>query len=143
MLPSRPRERLLERVGCFWQRGRAGLIEQTLLDASVGVDAAVRQEGPMGAMFVHTLPFNVGEDGFFSIDARLGENLAARRDDEALAPEFDPIATGWRFVADSRRCIQFFVDCGLRESAVAYCGTTLKAFLPRGPNRRDMAKKSR
>jgi len=55
----------------------------------------------MGAMFVHALPFNVGEDGFFSIDARLGQNLAARRDDEALAPEFDPIPTDRRFVTDA------------------------------------------
>ena len=53
----------------------------------------------MGTVFVHALPFHLGEDGFFSIDTRLGENLAARRDDEALAPEFDPIATRRRFVA--------------------------------------------
>ena len=67
----------------------------------VGVDAAVAEEGPVGAVFVHPLPFHVGEDSFFAIDARLSENLAARRDDEALAPKLDPIAAGRRFVADA------------------------------------------
>src|SRR5262245_52623000 len=79
---------------------RNRLIEQTLLDTSVGVDAAVAEKGPMGAVFGHAFPFHVGEDDFFAIDARLGEYLAARRDDEALAPEFDSIATGRRLVAD-------------------------------------------
>ncbi len=71
----------------------ARLIKQTLLDPSVGVDAAVAQEWPMGAVFIDALPFDIGEDGFFAVDARLSENLAARRDDEALAPELDAIAT--------------------------------------------------
>ena len=86
------KEKLLDQNLANVGRETRLLVEHTLLDASVGVDAAVAEEGPMGAMFIHALPFNVGEDGFFSIDARLGENLAARRDDEALAPEFDPIA---------------------------------------------------
>ena len=54
----------------------------------------------MGAVFVNALPFYVGEDCFFAIDARFGQDLTTRRDDEALAPELDPVVTGRRFVAD-------------------------------------------
>ena len=81
-----------------------GLIEQSLLDPAVGVDAAVAQEGPVGAVFVDPLPNHVGEDGFFAIDARLGQDLAARGDDDALAPGFDPVTAGGRFVADAVYC---------------------------------------
>ena len=74
----------------------------------------------MGPVFVDPVPFDVGEDDFFAIDARLGENLAARGDDEALPPELDPVATGGCFVADA-------VDRG-DETAVGNRMTALDRF---------------
>src|ERR1041384_4796214 len=52
-------------------------------------------------MFVNALPFHVSENGFFAIGTSLGQNFAARGDDEALAPELDPVAASGRFVPDA------------------------------------------
>src|SRR5947207_4740979 len=77
------------------------LVDEPLLDARVGVDAAIAEERPVGAMFVDAVPFDFGRHDLFAIETAFRDDLAARRDDEALAPELDPIAAGGRFVANA------------------------------------------
>ena len=94
---ARKEKRPDQNLGKMWDEKNPPLVEQALLDASVGVDAAVAEEWPMGRVRPHA-SIRCRRRWFLSIDARLGENLAARRDDKALAPEFDPISTGRRLV---------------------------------------------
>lgn len=47
------------------------LIQQALLEAGVGVNAAVAEERPMGAMLVDSRPFHIGENDFLAIDTCL------------------------------------------------------------------------
>jgi hypothetical protein len=77
------------------------LVEQALLNSRVGVDAPVAEKRPMGAVLVDPLPFHLGENNFFAIHARLGQDLAARRNDEALPPKLNPFAADGHFVSDT------------------------------------------
>src|SRR4051812_19147592 len=52
-------------------------------------------------MFVHAVPFDLGSHDFLAIETAFRDDLAARRDDEALAPELDPITAGGRLVPNS------------------------------------------
>src|SRR5438270_1818666 len=83
-------------------RGSA-LIDHSLLNSSVGIDAPIAQEWPMGTMFIHPFPFNIGSYDFFTINRALRKNFAAWRADETLPPEFNPVTSGRRFVTDPIR----------------------------------------
>ena len=74
----------------------------------------------MSPMFVDSFPFDIGEDDFFAVDTGLGENLTTRRDDEALAPELDPISTGRRFVTDAIDCGDETADSRSRDCAASF-----------------------
>src|SRR6266516_7511452 len=78
-------------------------IYHSFLKTGVSIDAPVTQEWPMGAMFVHPIPFHVGEDNFFSIHRTFGNDFATRRRNKTLAPELDSIATLGRFMSDAIR----------------------------------------
>ena len=77
------------------------LIDEALLDALVGVDPAIAQEGPVRAVFIDSGPHHVREDDFLAIDAAFGEDLSARRDEETLAPKFQASPADGCFVADA------------------------------------------
>src|SRR4051794_18884474 len=55
----------------------------------------------MRALFVDAAPGDFRHDDFFAVDAAFGENLAARRDEEALPPELDSRTARRSFVADA------------------------------------------
>ncbi len=77
------------------------LIEQTFGEAGVGVDAAVAEEGPVGAGDVHLGEVHGDDEDFLLFDAGLGEKLAGGAGDEALAPELDAVAASGFFQADA------------------------------------------
>src|SRR6267378_4146660 len=79
-------------------RGRA-LIDHSLLNSSVGIDAPIPQEWPMRTMFIHAFPFNIGSYDFVTVYRALRKNFAAWRADETLRPKFNAVASGRRFVA--------------------------------------------
>src|SRR4051812_22397081 len=55
----------------------------------------------MRPLFVDAAPGDFRHDDFFAIDAPLRENLAARRDEEALPPELDSRTARRSFVPDA------------------------------------------
>src|SRR6266487_3445308 len=79
-------------------------IEQTLLDSRVGINTPVAQEWPMRPIFVYAIPVDFAANDLFSIHRSLGDDFAVGTADEALSPEFNAIAAGWRFVTDSVCC---------------------------------------
>src|ERR1043166_2812472 len=77
------------------------LIDEPLLDPGIGVDTAIAQERPMRPRYIDTIPVDFGHHDLFAIGAPFRDDLAARRDDEALAPELDAVAAGRRFMTDA------------------------------------------
>src|SRR5437016_1512954 len=78
-------------------------IEQPLLDSRVSIDASVAQKRPMRPMFVHAIPFHVGNHDLFSIYRTFGNDFATRRRNKALSPKLDSVAARRRFVPDAIR----------------------------------------
>src|SRR2546423_2058492 len=110
------------RLGCavngrlprFFQRPLAGetpagrtaetavlLINQSLFDSAVGVDASIAQERPMRPDNVDLIPVDLGGHDFFPVGAAFRDDFTAWRDDKALAPKLDPVAAGRRFLTDA------------------------------------------
>ena len=78
-------------------------IEQPALDSGIGIDPAVAQKRPVCPMFVHPRPIDLRGDNFFPIDTALGDDFAVRTANKALAPKFNPVATGRSFVPNPVR----------------------------------------
>src|SRR3954454_6297202 len=76
-------------------------IDQTALESGVCVHSTVAQKWPMRPMFVNALPIEFRGKDLLSINRTLGNDFAVRPANKALAPEFNPIAAGRRFVADA------------------------------------------
>src|SRR5436190_4123374 len=55
----------------------------------------------MGSRYLDAVPIDFRRHDFFPIGASFREDFAARRDDETLSPELDPVAAGRRFMTDS------------------------------------------
>ena len=55
----------------------------------------------MRPRYLDAVPIDFRRHDFFPIGASFREDFAARRDDETLSPELDPVAAGWRFVTDT------------------------------------------
>ena len=79
------------------------LIHQSLRQIAVGVDAAVAEERPVGARDIDGGEVDFVDEDFLFLEAGLGDDLARRVGDEALAPELDAVPADGRFVADAIR----------------------------------------
>ena len=64
------------------------LVEITAGDASVGVDAAVTQEGPVAASVFKEFGVDLGDEDLFPVVGGLGDDPAEGVGDEGAAPEF-------------------------------------------------------
>ena len=78
-------------------------VEQTLLEAGIGVDAPIAQERPVRPMFVDPLPVNFRGHNFFAVNRSFGDNFPVRAADETLAPELYAIASSGRFMPNTIR----------------------------------------
>ena len=85
-------------VGCY--NLEKMLVDQPFGEIAIGVDAAVAEEGPVGAGLVDFAEVEFDDEGFVFFDAGFGEDFAGGAGDEALAPELDAVA-GEFFVADT------------------------------------------
>src|SRR5689334_10111289 len=88
--------------------GSAGMpiasIKQAFFDSGVGVHPAVSQKWPMGPVLVHPRPIDFANHDLFFANRAFGNDLSVWSTNETLSPEFDPIAAGRRFMADSIGC---------------------------------------
>ena len=57
----------------------------------------------MGARDIDAVEIDFVDENFLFLNTRLGDDLARRIGDEALAPELDAVAADGRFVADAIR----------------------------------------
>src|SRR5690349_18125815 len=97
------------------------LIAQAPGQITVGVDAAVAEEGPMGAGHVHFVEIARDDERFLFVDAGFSEDSARGIGDEALAPEFDAVAADGLFKTDA---------IGHRDEAAVRDGMTALDHFP-------------
>src|SRR4029077_8491366 len=98
-------------------------VDQTSIDFAVGIDSAISQEWPVRPMLVDASPIDLRRHNLLLIDRTFRDDFAVRSAHETLAPKFDAISTGGRFVTDAVRH---------RDVApIGNCVTTLNR-LPRG-----------
>src|SRR5262249_38324340 len=79
------------------------LIDHALFDAAVSIDPAISQKWPMRPLLVDASPIDVCGDDFFAIHRTFGDDFAVRSAHKALAPKFNAISTGGRFVTNAVR----------------------------------------
>src|SRR5260370_7571190 len=79
----------------------AVLIDPPLGQLAVGIHAAVAQKGPMRAGNVHFAQINRHDERLLLGGAGSGEDFSGSAGDEALSPEFQPLAAGRFFPANA------------------------------------------
>src|SRR6516162_1667562 len=92
-----------ERAGANESNAPQNLIDKTLFDLAVRIDSAISQKWPMRPMLVDASPIDFRCYNLFFIDRAFGDDFAIRPAHKTLAPKFNAISTGWRFVTDAVR----------------------------------------
>src|ERR1700722_11851628 len=82
-------------------RKTENLIYQALGEAGVGVNAAVAEEGPVGAGDIHLGEVHWDDEDFLLFDAGPAKNLAGGAGNKALPPEFEAVAADGFFQANA------------------------------------------
>src|SRR5688572_5090583 len=77
------------------------LVDQTLREIAVGIDAPVAEEWPVRARDVDFAEIERHEEVLFFLHAGLGDDLPGRARDETLPPELDAVTAGGTFQTDA------------------------------------------
>src|SRR2546425_8789438 len=77
-------------------------VEQAASDGSVGVDAAVAQEGPIASSLFQVAQVNFADQDFFFVVRCFCQHLTERIAEERSSPELESLA-GRRIAADTAR----------------------------------------
>jgi len=75
-------------------------IYHSLFQTIVGIYAPIAEKWPMRSVLVYASPFHVGYHNLFPVHRGLGDNFAIRTTHKTLAPKFNSVATGRRFMTD-------------------------------------------